>query len=622
MSSAISIATTGLTASEKQMDVIGNNLSNSNTLGFKASNTYFASMLNQSLSDSGSIQSGSGVAIAAIHTQFSQGSFENTSNATDLAIDGEGFFLVKDKEGAQYYTRSGAFHISNDGYLVDNNGYKVQGFAVASATADQELQSISLKNVQSTPRATSAVSTGANLDGGATAGTKFNVSQTVFDSLGTQHTLSTTYQRTEHAETWGYTVKLDDTLMSSGQSADGIVFDADGNIKNLFKGTLGATAVSTAVGTGASPGAATVDVAGDVTTAGSMVLTKSNDGTGAWKITSNGGYTDATVSESPAGTLNVDLAGTGTSFHFNIATAAGSWNSGDTLTAAMTTGPAAVSVTAAHRVVGTGAATGTLTRPGQIYQSTATPIVLTAVGNGSGIWKVTGNGGYANMTISTQTSNQISIDLDGQGGTDMNFAISTVANWKDGDTIQFDLTKADVATEDQVLQFSALPNGATIGTWDPTASKNKVTWALVSDTANIITGYASTSSVRSLSNDGYTSGVLKSLSVATTGIINGFFTNGQTSNLGQIGLASFPDSSGLKKVGNYFGATITSGQALVNAPGSNGLGEIQSNSLETSNTDTAKEFINMITAQRAYQSSAKVVTTADQMLQILMNIKQ
>jgi flagellar hook protein FlgE len=78
----------------------------------------------------------------------------------------------------------------------------------------------------------------------------------------------------------------------------------------------------------------------------------------------------------------------------------------------------------------------------------------------------------------------------------------------------------------------------------------------------------------------------------------------------------------LNKVGSYFIETNDSGPSVNNKPGSGGLGELQSSSLEMSNTDTAKEFIKMITAQRAYQSSAKIIATADQMLQTLMNVKQ
>jgi len=526
MSGAISIGTTGLTSSSKQMDVIGNNLANANTLGYKSGSTYFASMLNQSLSSGGAMQVGSGVAVAAVATQFTQGSFENTGNATDLAIDGEGFFMVKDKEGAQYFTRAGAFHIAETGILEDNNGYQVQGYNNATMDFDSEdkLSSISLKGVQSKPKATTLISMGVNLDETAVGGDKFNVSQTVFDSKGMQHNLSTTYQKTEKAGTWGYTIKLDDTNTSTGQSADGVIFDKNGDIAAMFHGEMDAATVTT-------------------------------------------------------------------------------------------TGTGAVS-------------TQSLLKAGQIYKSTTSPIVITENGDGSGIWSVTNKGGYDNLTISTQESGKIKVDLDGAGGTDLYFDISAVATWKDGDTISFNLTKTDVPVEDQVLQFDSLgkdpldPNNPTIGVHDPSTNKNKITWAVASDTAEHISGYASGSAVGSLSNDGYTSGVLKSISIGSDGIISGAFTNGQTSNLGKVMLANFTNAGGLRKIGNYFGATQESGEAIKNTAGSGGLGAIMSCNLEISNTDTAKEFVDMITAQRAYQASARVITTADQLLTELMNIKR
>ncbi|MDQ5985769.1 MAG: hypothetical protein CSYNP_03939 [Syntrophus sp. SKADARSKE-3] len=622
MSSAISIGTTGLTAASKQMDVIGNNLANADTLGFKSGSTYFSSMLTQSLSSGGSMQTGSGVACTSINTQFQQGSFQNTGNATDLAIDGEGFFMVKDKEGGQYYTRAGAFHVSEEGFLVDNNDYQVQGYNNSSdINGEDQLTGISLKNVQSSPKASTKTSMGINLDDTATYGDKFNVSQTVFDSKGKQHNLSTTFQKTEEAGVWGYTVSLDDTNISTGQSANGLVFDKNGALVNMYKGTMGTASTGpTALGTAANPGAATIDTGADISAIGTMVLTRQIDGT--WALTNNGGYTNAAITEGAAGLVNVDLQGNGTSLHFTADPASGAWNPGDSLSIAMTTVGPAATVTATHRAVVAGTATGTLVKGGQIYQSTTSPIVLTETGNGSGVWTVTNNGGYDNITISTQEAGKIKVDLDGQGGTDLYFDISAMNTWKDGDTISFNLTKTDVATEDQILQFAALDNGATIGTYDTSTGKNKLTWGVVSDSTNKINGYASSSVVRSLSQDGYSSGTLKSMTIGGNGVITGFFTNGQTSNLGRILLASFPNSGGLKKVGNYFGATIESGEAIRNTAGTGGLGSIMSDTLEVSNTDTAKEFINMITAQRAYSSAAKVITTADQMTQELMNIKR
>ena len=193
----------------------------------------------------------------------------------------------------------------------------------------------------------------------------------------------------------------------------------------------------------------------------------------------------------------------------------------------------------------------------------------------------------------------------------------------------FNVVKTDVALTDVSLTFGPLSQNlsgeaSTIGlpTGTGAAAQNKINWNLVGENAKTITSYASSSVLKSLSDDGYTYGVLKNINVERNGIITGSFTNGQTSNLGQIVLASFPDSSGLRKIGNYFGATTSSGEAITNRAGSGGLGEIMNHSLEISNTDVAKEFINMITAQRAYQANSRVITTADQMLTELMNIKR
>ena len=529
MASSISIGTTGLSASSKQMDVIANNLANSNTLGYKAGTTYFASMLNQSLSSSGSMAVGQGVAVAAVQTIFSQGSFENTGSATDLAIDGDGFFMMKNLEGALYYTRAGAFHINEHGYLVDGNDYRVQGYNSFNASnsvstdVDEDQTDISLKNVQSAPKATTEVSIGANLDETAPAGEKFNISQSVFDSKGTLHTLSITFMKTEGNGQWGFDVRLDGDMASdtSMQAASGVKFDGNGTMIEMYHSELDNTA-ATAAGTG-----------------------------------------------------TIDNAET------------------------------------------------QISRPGQLYKD-ATGIVVTK-GAAAGVWTVTTPAGYDNAIAWQETvggKEYMKIDLDGKGGSDIVFTLNDV--WAAGDTVQFDVVKTEVTSQDLNLAFGPLPNEATIGVTEGTGAnlKNIIVWDLVGNETSKISGYSSTSVIKSLSNNGYTSGILKGLSVGNNGVIRGSFTNGQTSELGQLILADFPNTNGLKKIGNYFAQTSESREAIKNKPGSGGLGEVMSHSLEMSNTDVAKEFINMITAQRAYQASSRIITTADQMLTELMNIKR
>ena len=531
MGSAISIGTTGLTASEKQMDVIGNNLANSNTVGFKAGNTYFASMFNQSLSSSGSMAVGQGVKVAAVATQFSQGSFETTGNATDLAIDGEGFFVVKDANGAAYYTRAGAFHVSKEGLLVDGNNYKVQGFS--ADTEAEKPQDISFDKAMSKAKATTEISLGANLDDNTPCGERFNVSQNVFDSRGQIHNLSITFLKTEGNGMWGFDAKLDGTNLSDAteQQASGVTFDSNGALLGMFKSTI----------------------------------------------------------------------------------------DGDPV------------------VVSAGGAIASVTKPGQLYK-TATGIELTKGTVGG--WTVTAPGGigtdpgYENAIAWQETidgKEVLKVDLDGKGGSDITFDLgATTGNaWLAGNTVTFGVTKTDADLADVTLCFGALssnPNGevSTIGLTSGTGAttKNKINWDLVGNTAEAVSGYASPSVLKSLSDNGYTFGILKSINVENNGVINCFFTNGQTSKLGQLILASFRDPSGLTRIGNYFGATSSSGDAIPNKAGSSGLGEIKNHSLEISNTDVAKEFINMITAQRAYQASSRIITTADQMLTELMNIKR
>lgn len=401
----------GLNASAKQMDVIGNNIANVNTVGFKAGTIAFGDILSQSIAGgSGTMQVGRGVDVNAVPTLFGQGSFESTQSPTDLAIDGDGFFMVNDSNGATYYTRAGMFNIAKDGYLRDVNGYKVQGYQYLDGKNTNAVGDLSLSGLQSTPSPTTEFSIGANLNSEAATDDKFVSVETVYDSLGGAHSLKMEFTKTANAGEWSSQAYLDGTKSSS--SAVTMQFDSDG------------------------------------------------------KLTS------------PNKDVDIDFSGV------------------------------------------------------------------------------------------------------------------------------------------------KLAGGATIGTG------GKIKWVVAGDTATslspeTLTGYASPSVNRSLVSNGWDSGELQSLSVGSDGVIDGFFTNGQSMAIGQVALAKFTNTSGLKKMGSsLFAATQSSGNALVNRPGTGGLGKINSDSLEMSNTDIAKEFINMITAQKAYQANAKVITTTDQMMSELMNIKR
>src|SRR5208283_1159156 len=119
----------GLLANSEALDIVGNNISNSNTTGFKSSSASFEDVLYQTITGtSGTGQVGTGVALGAVQTDFSEGSIETTDSATDLAIGGHGFFIVqKPGDNTDYYTRAGGFSLDTAGNMVDANGDYLQG---------------------------------------------------------------------------------------------------------------------------------------------------------------------------------------------------------------------------------------------------------------------------------------------------------------------------------------------------------------------------------------------------------------------------------------------------------------------------------------------------------------
>ncbi|HTR67823.1 MAG TPA: flagellar hook protein FlgE [Terriglobales bacterium] len=159
------------------------------------------------------------------------------------------------------------------------------------------------------------------------------------------------------------------------------------------------------------------------------------------------------------------------------------------------------------------------------------------------------------------------------------------------------------------------------GLADGAAAVN-LTWNLFDSNNNpLMTQVASASTTATTSQDGYSSGTLVSFNVGADGVISGTFTNGKTTPLGQLALATFPDEQGLLRVGsNYFNATLPSGAPTIGVPGAGGRGTLTGGALEQSNVDIATEFAAMIVAQRGFQASAKVVTTFDETTQDTINL--
>jgi flagellar hook protein FlgE len=211
MLTAFSTALSALNANEVGVDVVGNNLANLNTPGFKESVASFSDLMSQELSADGS-QVGMGTGQARIFRQFTQGAVQATGGPLDAALQGDGFFVVADASGQTFYSRAGGFHVDGSGALVTASGEKVQGWSAAvdnvldtsGATSDIVIPGQTL----TTPSATKNVSVDLNLDAGTADGGKFSTPLQVVDSLGASHILTITLTKGTTPNTWDYSVSI------------------------------------------------------------------------------------------------------------------------------------------------------------------------------------------------------------------------------------------------------------------------------------------------------------------------------------------------------------------------------------------------------------------------------
>jgi flagellar hook protein FlgE len=235
MLSSLYSGVTGINAAGFTMSVVGNNIANANTVGFKAGYTSFADILSQSLGGAGGgNQVGRGVSLTDVGTVFSQGSFENTTNGTDLAIEGAGFFVVADNTGT-YYTRAGNFIMDDEGYLVNPGGFRLQGYTVDSTgVLGTTLTDISLGQVSSAPKQTDLIQIAANLRGDETAGVTYATTITVYDSIGAAIPLTITFTKLA-TNAWTYVASVPSAMgtVLAATNTGTIEFDTDGNLASI-----------------------------------------------------------------------------------------------------------------------------------------------------------------------------------------------------------------------------------------------------------------------------------------------------------------------------------------------------------------------------------------------------
>ncbi len=300
----------GLNAAAKNLDVIGNNVANANTVGFKQSQAQFADVYANSLAGAGGNQVGIGVRVATVAQQFTQGNISTTSNSLDMAVSGSGLFRL-DSNGATVYSRNGQFQMDKNGYIVTSQGDRLTGFLpnaagqiVATTPGDLQISTADLL-----PKQTSTISAGLNLDSrsaiipGTTVfdpndSTTYTNSTptTVYDSLGGSHAALMYFSKTA-ANTWDVHLTVDGNMVpAAGTALTTMTFNTNGTL---------ATPVSPVPSALFSPTSAAASLTNSSLDATGMIATvTSTNGLAVGATVSGGGF--------PAGTTITAITGANT----------------------------------------------------------------------------------------------------------------------------------------------------------------------------------------------------------------------------------------------------------------------------------------------------------------------
>ena len=229
MISSLYAGVQGINANSKALGVIGSNIANVNTGAYKSGNISFSTVLGETVANGG-------VKVWGMNKTWAQGALEYTTNTTDLAIIGNGLFVVQDSTGSDYYSRAGAFFFDKDGMLVNEDGYKVQGLAIASGTTTGSPTAIDISSVTSSPKATSEMRMAMNLDSATPASGTFTNTISVYDSLGNQIPLTLTF--TKDADPTSNTWAVSGTVSAAAGAGATVDFGGSNQLVFYPDGTL------------------------------------------------------------------------------------------------------------------------------------------------------------------------------------------------------------------------------------------------------------------------------------------------------------------------------------------------------------------------------------------------
>lgn len=551
-----------------KMDIIGNNISNINTIGYKTSRMTFQEAFAQTLKSGSSPTSGTtggtnpaqvglGTMVRSVDVVMTQGSLEGTDRLTDLAIDGEGFFVLTDGV-ARKYSRDGSFDIDGEGYLVSpGSGWKVMGWRASDGKVDpsETIQTIRLQIGESmTAQATDAIRYRGNLNAESSSLYTVEARETAVVAA------NLLLDAARAAVAGGGDVAAVVAAVTTERTAvDGAVDAVIAAVNAELSANPDATASDLVTAAQAAVGTSTVAL--DMVDAIAK-LEASVPGTTAVDVVKLLNDTVATVKNTTAAALDAATTAQAdpTATPEKVKDAVGS-------VAEATSASLAVA-----QAVPSQWATQTLVYDSQGVQHNL-QIQFYKVENNRWVWQATSPGATGEGVIRFLSDGQCDRDYASQQVT------IDPANGADLITVTIDLSN--------VSQFGAASNVAD---------------AMV---------------------NGFPSGTLESFKIDPDGTITGIYSNQQNEVLGQIVLAKFTNPAGLSREGsNLYTETPNSGSANIGAAEDGGRGSIISGSVEMSNVDLAREFTDLIITLRGFQANARLITTAEEMLQELIQLKR
>lgn len=645
------VALSGLRAAATDLEVTGNNIANASTVGFKRSRAEFGDIYSNSFFGGGVTDIGDGVTVQKVRQLHSQGNVSFTDSGLDLAITGNGYYVLNDGDEVKY-SRAGQFGVDREGNLVNNTGMRVQGFqADDTGNVGGVLGDLVVETNDLSPRQTTNVGTLLNLDSSEAV---LSESGSTIDSDGTAIGIAT------GGTSNGYGAQTIDVTLADGTTTQLITAAnaSAGAIASQFSALEGvdATARTTATissgtftnasnlmnvtvnGISFQPVGATVadqlaDLGNKINSSALVGVTAVIDGAGDLQIIQDQG---ADLVFGFAGNAGDSFQITGTDAAVTTLTLDGATPQGTVggeinfiLDDDVSFANAAASTSIVANFVGAPFLNNQFNPddPGTYNHATSTTI-YDSLGNAHILSMFFVKQGLNSSTVPNTW--QMHVQIDGEdvgdpliGNTPSRATYNIVFN--DDGTVNNTLTDDVLISNWVPLDASGNPNGAqqplnvlnggTLPIPNPPTSSN-----FEIDIAEL-TQFGSAFAVNDLNQNGYTTGRLVGLDVDASGVILSRFSNGESQVLGQIALANFNDVEGLAPVGDsVWVGTFASGDAVIGSPGTASLGVLTASAVEQSNVDLSNELVNLIIAQRNYQANSKTIETADTIQQTILNI--